>query len=250
MGTEETSHTKSRAAIEPGVVRLSNRWMERRWSTFTGATTELHLGPAGGDCLTRKSPEYHVDYGDRPLAVTDIGDVSWSDHSDARGASIALEQAGPGISLRLETFMPHGQPGIVRQLSLTNTGAEAVQVTRLAPEILPLKPRRFRVLTQDEVVAPLGTRSVCYRALRDGEQTIWFGGLQSGGFALFTPNPAYCAVVWTGSYTLAPGKTWKAPPAFFFVAMGGCAPDTAPAMLEAFHQPWLDDTDRRDSTAP
>ena len=229
------------ARIDMGVVRLSNQWLERRWSAASGATTELRLPGPSGDCLTRISPEYHVDYGPVPLAARDLGEVGWSESGSASGASITLEQAGDGVYLRLETFLSHTRPGMVRQMELTNTGLDPITIPRVAVDILPLCKEEFPILKTGwegaEIGGLPGARQLHYRALGGIRGAILIGSGQTEGFALYDPHPAFCAPLWVGDYRLPPGKTWFPPcSALFWVPE---APQEAPVSeLEGLHSDW------------
>ena len=233
---------RARTAINMGVVSLANHWLERRWSAVRGTTTELRLPGRSGDCLTQISPEYHVDYGLKPMAARDLGDVGWSESSSASGASIVMEQAGAGVYLRLETFLSHQRPGMVRQMELTNTSRVSVTITRLAVEILPLKKEELPVLeacrASVETKEDSGYGYLYYRALGGIRDTILIGSSQPEGFALYEPHPAFCAPIWTGECQLGPGKSW-APPisALFWIGEG---PGEAPVSdLEGLHADWM-----------
>lgn len=227
------------ARIEKGLVRLGNAWMERRWSAFLGTTTELRVPAGGVDCLSRKSPEFHVDYGNRPLAAMDLGDLNWSESVDDLGAAVTLDLQGPGVAIRLETCLYHRAPGLVRQLSVTNTGGESVAITRAAAEVLPLDPDRFlsrSVQGEAEFSLMAAGEPVHYAGLRGAEGQFLLGAFRRARFALFHPNPAYCAPVWEGSVSLGPGKTWQAPPVcLYWLSSAGPAPSEA---LQAFHRQW------------
>lgn len=227
------------ATIDKGVIYLGNAWLERRWSAFLGTTTELLQQPEAQDCLDRKSPEFHLDYGGRPIAAMDLGDLAWSESVDAHGAAISMELHGPGIAVQLETFLFHGCPGIVRTLSVTNTSGEPVAVTRAATEILPLKSSRYAARSiqgEAEISLMACGEPIHYVALRGSSDTLLLGASRKARFALFHPNPAYCAPVWEGQRLLAPGATWKAPPASLYWIRGTA---TDPATdLNGFHRHW------------
>lgn len=228
------------ARIDKGVVRLGNAWLERRWSAFLGTTTELRLGPGGEDCLARRSPEFHVDYGSRPLAAPDLGDVNWSESADAFGTAVVLELQGPGVALRLETYLFHRCPGMIRTLSITNTGVSAIPVTRAAADVLPLQPDRYSsrsIQGEAELSLVACGEPMYYVALRGTGDAFLLGACQKARFALFHPNPSYCAPVWEGSVPLAPGRTWQAPPVSLFWAADAATRDLTGA-LEEFHRRW------------
>lgn len=228
------------ARIEKGVVRLGNAWLERRWSSFLGTTTELRRNPGGEECLSQRSPEFHIDYGSRPLAAMDLGDLSWSDGTDAHGAWITLDLQGPGVAVSLETLFFHRVPGQVRTLSITNTGGEIVVITRAAAEILPLNPDAFRARSvQGEAEASLTAlgEPIHYTALRGAGGAFLLGACRRARFALYHPHPAYCAPVWEGSVSLEPGKTWQAPPAVLYWSGSGGGTDLA-GELNGFHRIW------------
>lgn len=228
------------ARIEKGVICLGNAWLERRWSSFLGTTTELRLQPAGDDCLDRKSPEFHIDYGERPLAAMDLGDLSWDEAVDDHGAAITMELHGPGIALRLETCILHHCPGAIRSLSITNTGGEAVSVTRAAAEVLPLKPDRYAsrsIQGEAEFSLMACGEPIHYVSLRGASDALLLGACRKARFALFHPNPAYCAPVWEGSVALQPGKTWQAPAVSLYWVRDTNGADLARDLGE-FHRHW------------
>lgn len=231
---------RASATIDKGVVRLGNAWLERRWSAFLGTTTELRRQPAWHDCLARQSPEFHVDYGSRPLAAPDLGDISWSETTDAFGASVVLELQGPGVALRLETYLFNQCPGMLRLLSITNTGASAIPVTRAAAEVLPLQSNRYAsasIQGEAELSLMACGEPMYYVALRSGSDAFLLGACQKARFALFHPHPAYCAPVWEGSVPLQPGRTWQAPPVALLWVPDATSADLS-AELGAFHRCW------------
>jgi hypothetical protein len=233
---------RASSAINLGIVCLANRWLERRWSTVRGTTTELRLPGRSGDCLTQVSPEYHVDYGEVPLAARDLGQAGWSESASASGASVVMEQAGDGVYLRSETFLSHQRPGMVRQMELTNTGAAPVRITRLATEILPLDRAVFPPLNTCRAKVDLegnsGPNSLYYRALGGIRGTILIGSGHPEGFALYEPHPSFCAPVWVGEYQLGPGKSWAPPCSTLFWTPE--TPHEAPATgLEGLHADWM-----------
>jgi len=233
---------RATAAIDTGVVRLCNGRIDRRWSTYTGATMELYLGGNSEDCLTRKSPEYHLDYAARPLCAADLGDVSWSEARSGMGAAVIMEQRGPGVALRLHTVLAHDRPWMARQLEVTNTGRETVSITRAAADVLPVDPDRFRLPDRaSRSTSRIAVRSqkgiYHYDALEGGHGTLLLGARADHQLALYAPNPRFCAPVWTGSVPLAPGKTWSAPPVMLYWAAG--PPDDATSdELQDLHATW------------
>lgn len=228
------------AHIEKGVIRLGNAWLERRWSSFLGTTTELRLRPGDRDCLVQKSPEFHLDYGDRPLAAMDLGDLNWSESVDTHGAAVALDMQGPGVAVRLETYLFHKCPGMVRTLSVTNTGGEPVTLTRAAAEVVPLDGDHYETRSAHgdaEFQLMVFGEPVHYAALRGTSGAFLLGACRRARFALFHPHPAYCAPVWEGSVALYPGRTWQAPQAILFWSPAGAAADLAEE-LSRFHRQW------------
>ncbi|MDP2322639.1 MAG: hypothetical protein Q8N51_01240, partial [Gammaproteobacteria bacterium] len=226
--------------IDKGVIRLGNAWLERRWSAFLGTTTELLRQPAGEDCLDRKSPEFHLDYGGRPIAAMDLGDLNWSESVDAHGAAITLDLRGPGLAVHLETFLFHSCPGLIRTLTVTNTSGDTVAITRAATEVLPVKPARYTarsVQGEAEFSLMVGSEPIHYVALRGGADALLLGACRKARFALFHPNPAYCAPVWEGSMTLQPGCAWEAPPTSLFWSRDGAAQNLSNE-LNGFHRLW------------
>ena len=240
-----TTEHRAGTAINAGTVRLWNQWLERRWSAFTGGTTELHLLPDQGDCLTRRSPEYHLDYGNRSLAVMDLGDVSWSDHCDAYGASVRLEQTGPGIRLRVETFLSHSHPAMIRSATVTNTSGSAVSIARIASDVLPIDPARFQPDDSTPRSVLLDPHTMYYRPLEGKDRCLWFGATKPDGFALFAPNSAYCAPVWQGDITLDPGQHWEAPPVALYAAVQAPWDALLPA-INGLHATWAEHRSRED----
>lgn len=236
-GNDVTLMLRTQSSLDLGVVRLWNRWLDRRWSAFSGASTELKLHPSGKDVFTRKSPEYHLDIDGEPTAVWDLGNVSWSETCDDCGAAVVLEQSRTGLYLTVETFMPHHVPGIVRQLSVSNTGTRSIRVTRVAADILPLAPDQFQKGRQDAFRSRLQDQDIYYQTLLGRPLSLCLGSTQADGFALFSPNPDFCATVWTGNETIAPGKTWKTQP----VGLVQCpldAPEAVRERLNALHAAW------------
>lgn len=228
---------RAQAAISTGIVRLGNAAIERRWSTYTGATTELLLNHASQDYLTRKSPEFHIDYGERPLAVTDLGDVSWSESCDSFGASVTLEQHGPDIGIRLKTQLAHEAPWMVRELQITNTGDTTVTITRVAADVLPVDVLRFSPAQRDVRTEFCSPETLRYAVLNHSGAGLLLGAPEDHSIALFDPNPKFCAPVWTGSQPVAPGKTWAAPPVGLFWVKDLTAPGLG-ADLERMHTEW------------
>lgn len=217
---------RAQALIRTGFVQLSNPWMERRWSTLLGATTELTLsGSPRGDCLTRKSPEFHLDFGGKPYAVHDLGETNWSEKSDHHGCTLTMTQSATALSLRLDNFMAHRSPGMVRQLEILNRSQSTVRLSRVAVEILPLDPEQFRTPSASdgndaapENIFAQNDRRYC--ALTSQAGTLILESPQPTEFSLFTPNPQYCAVVWKGTLDLAPRAVWKSPRSTLFWASG------------------------------
>lgn len=228
------------AKIEKGTISLGNHWLERRWNAFMGTTTELHRRTTGRDLLARRSPEFHLDYDGRPLAAQDLGDIGWSDTSDTHGASVVLSLSGPCVLLQLETVLFHRQPGMVRTLSITNTSGIPATVTRAAVDVLPLSPAEFALAAGEGPRFSETAHSgelVYYTALRGDDGMLAIGACRKARFALFDPNPAYCAAVWEGSALVPPGKTWRAPAALLYwsnatteIALRGA--------LAGFHKAW------------
>lgn len=238
--TESRTLERAYAKIDKGVIRLGNAWLERRWSSFLGTTTELLKRPAGQDSLERKSPEFHLDYGGRPIAAMDLGDLSWSETVDAHGATITMELHGPSVAVHLETTLFHPCPGLIRKLTVTNTGGEPMALTRAAAEVLPLKTDRYTARSvQGEAEFSLMAcgEPIHYAALRGAEDTLLLGACRKARFALFHPNPAYCAPVWEGHVELLPGKAFQAPAVSLFWSRDGSASDLANE-LNAFHRIW------------
>ncbi len=217
---------RAQAFIRTGFVQLRSPWMERRWSTLLGATTELTLaGNLQGDCLTRKSPEYHLDFGHQPYAVHDLGETTWSEMSDHHGCTLTMTQSASTVALRLDNFMAHRSPGMVRQLEILNRSETTVRLSRVAVEILPLDPEQFATPSEgdakNEATESLfrqNDRSYC--ALDSQAGTLILESSGSTEFALFTPNANYCAVVWKGTIDLAPRAVWKSPRSTLFWARG------------------------------
>ena len=237
---------RANASIETGVIRLYNGWLDRRWAAFSGASTELLVN--GHDAFTRKSPEYHLDCNGEPVAAHDMGHISWSESVDPFGATICMEQSGHGLHVRLTTFMSHGHPGIVRCLQLCNTADAQIQVTRYAAEVLPLKSTQFKTTSTPEGVRTcVDDEYLYYQPLISNTGTLWLGSPCENGFALFAPNPNYCAPVWTGNKTLEPGQVWTAPPSSLFWA-GGSETDTPIAALNDLHGEWREHEQRSQSS--
>jgi hypothetical protein len=211
--------------------------LTRRWSAFTGATSELHTIGKRDDWLTAKSPELHIDYGERPIAIPDLGDIAWSEAVSQQGASIRLEAAAPCIHVRLETFLSNHRPGMVRSLEITNTGSETTSLSRVAAEVLPMDPAQVQPVEAAPLEVPFEGAPHFYRVLGGDAGAVWLGGPQPEGFALFHPNPKFCATVWTGNQPLAPGQTWKAPPATVLLATTADAAHVLPAMNH-LHAEW------------
>lgn len=239
---------RAEARIDTGVARLTNRWMERRWATFTGATTELHLTGVDGDSLTRKSPEFHIDCGEHALAVSDCTDLAWSEAVDQHGASLGVAMRADGLFIRLENFIAHESPGMVRQLQLFNTSHDILTITRVATDILPLDPNVFSPQGNVEdrswmpVEDPGATRYHAYVSSPAGG--LLLGANQSDGFALFTPNPRYCASVWTGYEEIAPGKAWAPPPTTLVWQVGATPPDIDMEAVTGLQEHWREHCNR------
>lgn len=204
-----------------------------------GTTTELLRLPDGLDCLARKSPEFHLDLDARPIAAQDLGDIGWTDTSDSHSAAVTLSLSGPGVVLHLETAMLHSFPGMVRTLSVTNTSGVPATVTRTAVDVLPLEPREFDAAheTAPRLTVNSNGETVHYASLRGVGDLILLGGYRKARFALFDPNPLYCAAVWEGSALIPPGKTWRAPAVTLYWCRAGHE-GTLQAELGAFHQAW------------
>ncbi len=239
---------RAEARIDTGVARLTNRWMERRWATYTGATTELHLTGVDGDALTRKSPEFHIDCGERAIAVSDCTDLAWSEAVDQHGASLSLAMRSPGLFIRLETFIAHQSPGMVRQLQLFNTSHAALTITRVAAEILPLDPDTFSPngITENRTRDLAGrageTRYLAHVTAPAG--ALLLGTNQPDGFALFAPNPRYCASVWTGYEEIAPGKAWTPPPTTLTWQAGATPTDIDTEAVAGLQEHWREHCNR------
>jgi len=170
----------------------------------------------------------------------DLGDLSWSESIDAHGATITMELHGPGLAVQLETTLFHRCPGLIRTLTITNTSGETTPLTRVAAEVLPLRSETYSARTvQGEAEFSLMAcgEPIHYVALRGEKDTILMGACRKARFALFLPNPSYCAPVWEGHVDLLPGKTFQAPPVSLFWSRDGAASDFAEE-LNGFHRLW------------
>lgn len=229
---------RAHAIIEKGTVRLGNARIERRWNAFLGTTVELLYTPEGADSLTRRSPEFHLDYDGRPVAAPDLGDITWSESVDSHGASIKMELRGPGIAFSMETVLLHDNPAFLRLMSVTNTAGSPVELTRAAADVLPLDATRYVVGDPAGDAVPggrVGGKPVHYVSLRGDKDTFLIGASRETRFALFDPNPAYCAPVWEGSVFIPPGKTWQGPPVSLLWLHGPEAAEPARAIARLHH---------------
>lgn len=240
--------TRAEARIDTGVARLANRWIARRWATFSGTTTELYLTGCKGECLTRKSPEFHLDCNDHGWAASDARDFSWSEGVDRQGAWLSVEMEIDGLRLQLETFMAHQCPGMVRQLHLFNTSSECQRITRVATEILPLDPEAFCPAGDDEEIDRRSDRSgqrvQVYARAAASSGTLLLGGGKHTDLLRYAPNPRYCAVVWSGYQEIHAGKAWTPPPAFIAWQAGPQDPEGAGRLLYDLQDAWLAHSDR------
>jgi hypothetical protein len=237
--TEKNALQRAQATIEKGFIQLANPWLERRWNAFMGTTTELLWLPERRDCLAQKSPEFHLEMDGRVMAAQDLGDVGWTDTSDGHAAAVVLSLSGPGVTIQLETVLLHRCPGMIRTLTVTNTGGSPATVTRAAVDVLPLDPTVYggRVESSTRFTAESKGDSIHYAALPGTSDQFFLGAYRKARFVLFDPNPAYCAAVWEGSALIPPGKSWRAPSTMLY----GCRGLSEPAIqttLQAFHQAW------------
>lgn len=239
-GFENKPLERAHAVIEKGTVQLGNAWLERRWNAFLGSTVELLRLPGRIDSLVRRSPEFHLDYGSRPIAAPDLGDIGWSEAVDSHGAAVTLELAGPGVAIRIESFVFHRVPAMIRTLSVTNTSGDPVELTRAAPDVLPLDPARYRPpgdARETAFNARINGKPVHYGMVRSESDTLLLGASRETHFALFNPNPSYCAPVWEGNVLIPPGKTWQAPDVSLLWVFGGEGADTMGAVAN-LHSAW------------
>lgn len=209
--------------VSGGTARLGNAWCERVWSTFLGHTIEVHDAAGDFEWCAGDSPEFRISLPNRVLGVMDFGEVEWMEEANPHGAALVSRHTGEGMVCIVHTLALHESPGMLRTLTLINTGASVVAVAQPSSEVLELNREEVVVHTNEFKDRSAGLRwktAETAAALVRPDRGLFFGMEGGGVFELFAPDPATCAAVAPGTHTLPPGARWTAPSTFLLFFKG------------------------------
>lgn len=138
--------------VDPGLVRVGNRWIERVWSGFTGCTTSQLQNPGEFEWAAAKNPEYIIESDGKTLGLADFGEVEWSEELDELGASIAGVFRSESLEIHIEHLAFHDAPGLLRTSRILNCGQREMKVGPILTESFDLDcPEHCEYVTGLEV---------------------------------------------------------------------------------------------------
>jgi len=200
--------------VDRAEARIANRWLQRAWSAFLGATTTLTDLQSGVEWLVGRGREFQFLLDGREVGPFDCGEAEWSEANSPAAASLTLRKQSPDLHVTIDTVAFHDAPGMLRTLTLRNLADEPVRVARPVIESL--------ALLRDGVEARIDSfaqrrqavewRTTERAAALCGPAGGLFIGIEGGGrFEIFAPDPTRCTLVLEQERRLDSGEAWVLP---------------------------------------
>lgn len=228
---------RAQTYVDVGSARVGNAGITRTFSAFLGPTVGLRLGSAGAEWVPRQAPELSITVDGTPKSCMQLGGASWSEEAHAHAATLTGEYDDAGLVVQVRTTALHEAPALLREMSVHNYTAAPVTVSEVVVDALLLQASELRLgpdwTTRVFAHAGPGETPVLLAGPSGG---LAWGMAGTGLFALRTEDPALCAVTVPGTWTLAPGSSWRSP-ASWMVAYVGPVSAATPA-LGAFRLAW------------
>lgn len=217
--------TEQRAttAVDAGVVRVSNRWLARSWTAFSGVTMELQQFPGTFEWTSQRSPEFFLETNRGVVGYGETMDVEWTEELNRFGAAVAARRTGDGIEVVLRTFIFHDFPCLLRRCTVHNTSEVPLRVTRCAPDVLALRTDGTWVRThqlEQERESISWESDEDKAAILSASHGIIFGMAGGAQYELYEPDPAVCAAYTREAVVIPPLRHWTAPETYLAVFTG------------------------------
>jgi len=206
--------TRAHTRLDPGAATIANRWIARQWSHFSGHTVELRLPGEDFDWLSAKCPELGVKIAGAWLGLRALGAVEWAEERSGFGAALVARYTGGPLEVQVRTDAFHDSPGLLRRVTLLNTGPESVIIDAVILDALSLRRDGVTVHTEQFTCADLARewqtseRAAAIMRKQHGLFLVLEGG---GTFALFSPEADRCTVLHEEQRAIAPGQRWTLP---------------------------------------
>lgn len=205
---------------------VGNRWIERRWSPFLGATESLVDKADGFDWINGACNELGFDIDGKFHEPVDLGEAVWQEDNSPLGATLTCIREQPRLEVHVVTLAYHDMPAMLRTIRLLNKSGKPVNVRRRIFDCLPMKRKTFHALVQGfreshpSILYESDERAV---ALQLKHRGLIFGHEAAATYELRDPDPTCCVIACNTSVAVEPGRWFELPAAYIIPYRGPVA---------------------------
>jgi hypothetical protein len=145
---EDLPNDRAYTRIDFNRAIVGNRWIERTFSGFFGTTNCLHKKGQETEWIIAQNPDFSLQVDGVTIAPMDLGEVDVSDGCGELGATLRIIKSSARVEVTIETTALHDVPAMIRTMSVTNRGAEAIQLDSVTSEILAWEPEDIAFLSK------------------------------------------------------------------------------------------------------
>ena len=228
--------TRAFTYIDRSIAIVGNRWIERHWSPFVGATVALVDRADGFDWINNTCGELGLDLDGRFLHPVDLGEAVWTEENSPLGATLTCMRERPDLDVCVMTLAYHDMPAMLRTIRLLNKSGAPMHLRRIVMDSVAVARKTFRALihgfreAHPAIVHDTDERAV---ALQLKHRGLIIGHEAPARYELCAPDPANCAVCGNATIVLEPGK-WMELPACFLIPYRGPVADASRTRLADF----------------
>jgi hypothetical protein len=220
--------------IETGSTAIGNDWIERRWSSFLGTTTELLHGRRSCDWLTRTSEEFCFAVSGGSIGSLDFGEIEWSEERSPFGAALVCRRSGEGMVLSTRTIAFDQVPGLCREVRLLNCTGDTLEVSDFKGEILPIMPEALATRCAVPVASLPDVDCLLQVSVTTmGDYGLFLGTEVEGRREILDADAEYYATGLAGTHIIRAGEQWRLPDSFL-VPFQGSVESAAGRELSSF----------------
>lgn len=212
--------------INRAVAVVGNRWIERRWSPFLGATESLVDRADGFDWIKGPCLELGLNIDGAFLEPVDLGEAVWAEDNSPLGATLTCTRERPDLNVTVTTLAYHDLPAMLRTVRLLNKSATSMRVSRAVLDSFAMRRNTFRALVHGfrdaypAIVHETDERAVALQLKHRG----LISGLEGHAtYELCAPDPSSCAICINQIIPLEPGRWFELPASFLIPYRGDVA---------------------------
>ncbi|MBN2310908.1 MAG: hypothetical protein JXR94_18175 [Candidatus Hydrogenedentes bacterium] len=213
--------SRAQTYVDRGHARIWNRWIERRWSAFTGVTVSIAQAGPEVEWAAGRGAEFAVATERGVWGPMDLGEIEWSEECTASAATLVSRRFAADLELVTRTTAFHEAPGLVRAVTLRNTSPAPLEVGRVATDSFRVAGDGLRVYVRgfaerhDAIAWRTDERAAAVVCPDErGDRGLFIGQEAEGVLELLAPEPGVCACVVDVDGTLDPGEALELPASY------------------------------------